>query len=67
MKLAYKDYIGTVEFSSDNNEFFGNVVSYLGKSCDVDEIYYGKEITELVTNFHKLIDENESKNSKRIK
>ena len=66
MKLEYKNYWGSVKFDSDKNRFFGEVIS-CPKNCDIDGIYYGNEITELVTNFHKLIDENDSKNSKRIK
>ena len=50
--IEYKGYIGSVEFSEEDNILFGKVV---GVSSLIS--YEGTTVAELIDNFHKSVDE----------
>ena len=50
--IQYKNYIGSVEFSEEDGVFFGKV---LGIRSLIS--YEGKNAKELLSDFHKAIDD----------
>ena len=49
--LHYKNYFGSIEYSKDDNIFYGKV---LGIRSLI--LYEGKDVDELVNDFHKAVD-----------
>lgn len=50
--LKYKDYIGSVEFSEEDNVFFGKL-----EGIDALVNYEGESVTELKTAFKEAVDD----------
>lgn len=49
--LQYKGYIGSIEFSEEDNLFFGKVIGIRSLIS-----YEGRTISELTNDFHSAID-----------
>jgi len=50
--VEYKNYIGSVEFSEENNIFFGKV---LGIRSLI--MYEGKDVSSFISDFHDAVDD----------
>jgi len=50
--LKYKDYIGSVEFSKEDNIYYGKVIG-----IDSLFLYEGENVTDLIADFRSMIDE----------
>ena len=50
--IEYKGYIGSVEFSEEDNVFFGKVMGIRSLIS-----YEGTTISDLINDFHEAVDE----------
>ncbi len=50
--MSYKDYVGTVEYSSEDDCLYGKVIGVHGLMA-----YEGQSIAELKEDFHHAVDE----------
>ena len=50
--LYYKDYVGSIEYSEEDNIFFGRV-----QGIQATILYDGASAQELVSDFHRAVDD----------